>query len=106
MEQNCFLFKSTWTCALAGVSIFLAILFGLFVVIMFFDQMYCILTNSSTIDNLQKERNPNMDSGKGEKAANRTAWQNLKEVFGGPLSIWWFIPTMRTDTIVVEKEYD
>ena len=65
MEMNCYLFKSTWTCALAGVSIFLAILFGLFVVIMFFDQMYCIVTNSSTIDNLQKERNPNMESGKG-----------------------------------------
>lgn len=106
MEQNCMLFKHTFTCVLAGVSIFLAVLFGLFVVIMFCDQMWCILSNTSTIDNLQKEKNPNMESGKGQKAASRTAWQNLKEVFGGPLSPFWFIPTMRSDTVVLEKEYD
>ena len=100
------IFKSTFTCVLAGVAIFLAVLFGLFVVIMFFDQVYCILTNTSTIDNLQKERDPSIESGKGKKAASRTAWQNLKEVFGGPLSIHWFIPTMRPHGIVIEKEYD
>ena len=107
LEANCHLFKATSTCVLAGVSIFLAVLFGLFVVIMFCDQMSCILYNTSTIDNLQKERNPKMEQGKGEKAAKRTAWQNVKEVFGGPVSIHWLFPTDITGRdLVFEREYD
>ena len=100
------IFKRTFTIVLAGLSIFLALLFALFVIIMFCDQMSCILYNTSTIDNLQKERNPNAEQGKGEKAAKRTAWQNVKEVFGGPVSIHWLLPTDRDQPIVFEREYD
>ena len=68
--------------------------------------MSCILYNTSTIDNLQKEKNPKMESGKGEKAAQRTAWQNVQEVFGGPLSIHWLLPTDINIPLVFEREYD
>ena len=46
-----------------AVACFCAILFGLFVAIMFFDQVQCIWENTSTIDNLKK-RNPNFEEAK------------------------------------------
>ena len=105
-EQNCYIFRDTGTIILTGFAIFLAILFGLFVVIMFCDQMSCILYNTSTIDNLQKEKNPKMEAGKGQMAATRTAWQNVKEVFGGPVGIDWLLPTDVSRPLVFEREYD
>ena len=55
-------------------SVFLALLFALFVLIMFIDQMQCILANTSTIDNLQAKRGRGAENIKGEKAGKRTAW--------------------------------
>jgi hypothetical protein len=62
-------------------SLFLAILFCLFVMIMFCDQMQCILGNTSTIDVLQAKKGV-AKAEKGTGASSRTSWQNLKEVFG------------------------
>ena len=90
---------------LTFMSAFLAVLFGLFVLIMFCDQIACILGNTSTVDKLKKERNLGVDE-KGQKAASRTGWQNLEEVFGGPFSIYWFYPTNVDKDLVVEREFD
>ena len=66
LDENCAMFAETSTCVVAGVSIFLAILFGLFVCVMFCDQISCIVENTSSkflitltalaIDKLQKKR--------------------------------------------------
>merc|ERR1711920_228484 len=106
MSQNCYIVKYTSVCILSGIAIFLAILFSLFVIIMFCDQMSCILYNTSTIDNLAKEKNPNAEIDKGKKASTRTAWENVKEVFGGSVSIHWLLPTDRAEPVVFEREYD
>jgi hypothetical protein len=39
LDKNCLLFTDLSTMMIAGVSAFLALLFGLFVIIMFFDQI-------------------------------------------------------------------
>ena len=62
MDQNCRMF-TMWpgNIVLCFISAFLAILFGLFVLIMFCDQISCILQNTSTVDKLKKERNLGVD---------------------------------------------
>lgn len=73
------------TIILAIAGGFLAILFGLFVAIMFGDQMSCIFENTSTIDDLKKKSGMISadDELKGEIAGARSGWENLKEVMGG-----------------------
>ena len=88
------------------ISVFLALLFALFVLIMFIDQMQCILANTSTIDNLQAKRGRGAENIKGEKAGKRTAWQNVKEVFGGEFNIYWLYPTDVPKVLCVEREFD
>jgi len=90
----------------AVISIFLALLFALFVLIMFIDQMQCILANTSTIDNLQAKRGKGADNIKGEQGGKRTSWQNLKEVFGGDFNIYWFYPTDVPKVLCFEREFD
>jgi hypothetical protein len=53
-DKNCAVFYSTPAVVLGIVSGFLAVLFGLFVAIMFFDQIQCILENTSTIDEMKR----------------------------------------------------
>jgi len=67
--------------------------------------LQCILGNTSTIDILQAKRGV-AETAKGEKLQARTKWQNLKEVFGGELDLWWLIPTDVPKFLVVEREYD
>lgn len=50
--QVCYLMDSVDQIVLGILSCFLALLFAIFVCIMFYDQMECILTNMSTIDQL------------------------------------------------------
>jgi len=57
MDKNCRLFSTTTIIVVTAIACFCAVLFGLFVAIMFVDQIQCIIENSSTIDNLKK-RNP------------------------------------------------
>ena len=92
IEETCAIFQNTSQIVIGIASVFLALLFGLFVAIMFCDQMQCILGNTSTIDKLQEKRGMT-DSFKGKAASSRTSWQNVKEVFGGDFNIWWFFPT-------------
>jgi hypothetical protein len=73
---------------------------------MFIDQMQCILANTSTIDNLQAKRGRSAENIKGEQACKRTAWQNVKEVFGSDPNIWWLFPTDVPKVLCVEREFD
>ena len=58
MDQNCVLFTMfPENIVFCAVACFLAVLFCLFVTIMFCDQIGCILSNTSTVDKLKKERN-------------------------------------------------
>lgn len=56
LDANCAMFAEFSTVVIAGIAIFLALLFGLFVLVMFCDQISCIIDNTSTIDKLQKKR--------------------------------------------------
>lgn len=107
MDSNCRLFAETSSCVLTGVSCFCALLFGLFVAIMFFDQIQCIIENSSTIDNLKK-KNPNFEEEtKSLESEQRTGWQNIKEVFGGTSpGLGWLMPWDLEKALDVEREYD
>ena len=74
MDKNCRLFSTTPVIVLTAVACFCAVLFGLFVAIMFFDQVQCIWENTSTIDNLKK-RNPNFEEeAKSQSSEQRTGW--------------------------------
>jgi hypothetical protein len=46
------------------------------------------------------------DAQRGEQAAARTSWQNIKEVFGSDFSLMWFLPTDVPKVLVVEREFD
>lgn len=74
--------------------------------IMFFDQMQCILANTSTIDNLQAKRGKAAENIKGEQGGKRTSWENVKEVFGSDFSIMWFYPVDVPKVLSVEREFD
>ena len=55
-HAQCALFTDGRVIFIAGQSLFLAMLFDLFVIVMFCDQISCIVDNTSTIDKLQKKR--------------------------------------------------
>ena len=66
------------------MSMFLGILFCIFVVVMMCDQISCIIDNMSTIDKLLKKRA--ISEGKKfveESKQMRTWWQNICEVMTG-----------------------
>mmetsp|Transcript_6706 Transcript_6706/g.11265 ORF Transcript_6706/g.11265 Transcript_6706/m.11265 type:complete len:112 (-) Transcript_6706:44-379(-) len=105
--------------AIAGVSMFLALLFDLFVVVMFCDQISCIIDNTSTIDKLQKKREEKSKGEAGSKKeskeveqknqAKRTWWQNICEVFTGDhrqgFSLKWLLPTDIELELQLEREF-
>jgi palmitoyltransferase ZDHHC3/7/25 len=67
------------------VAFFLAGLFAIFCAIMLYDQLYCIINNTSGIDILKKhiiEKRPTIE--------------NLQEAFGGKPSLFWLLPTAVT----------
>ena len=85
----------------------MAVLFGLFVVIMFVDQIQCIVENSSTIDNLKKKNPKFEEEQKSLESEKRSGWQNIKEVFGGVSpGLSWILPTDLQSVLDVEREYD
>jgi len=76
------------TCTVSGVHVALcvinfieAVIFGLFVSIMLWDQMSAIYENTPGIDALQHRMGP-----------KRSMYLSLKEVFGEPLSWRWLLP--------------
>jgi len=106
LDKNCRMFNSTGTVVLGAISAFLALLFCLFVAIMFCDQIQCIWGNTSTIDKLKRKANMEGDK-KSETVLNRTGWENVKEVFGcDSFNISWFWPTDIPRELVVEREFD
>jgi hypothetical protein len=105
LDKNCVMFNYTPTMVLAGIAVFLDLLFGLFVVIMFIDQIQCIYGNTSTIDKLKKEHNLAEDE-RSQQSYSRTGWQNIKEVFGTSPNIWWLWPTDIPRELIFEREYD
>lgn len=105
LDKHCLLFDHFSTIIIAAISAFLALLFGLFVLIMFCDQIQCIIGNTSTIDKLKKERQLGDDE-RSEKSQKRTWWQNIEEVFGSKLNIWWLFPTDVPRKLIFEREYD
>ena len=73
MELNCRVFSDE-NMIIMGGSCFLALLFCMFVGIMFADQISCIVNNTSTIENLKK-RNPKFEEeSKSHKSEGRTGW--------------------------------
>ena len=52
MGENCVLFIDTYSVILCAFGVFLAVLFCIFVCIMFYDQITCIIEMRSTIDKL------------------------------------------------------
>lgn len=67
------------------------------------------MANTSTIDELKLKsgmQSANDLDLKGEKAKGRTWWQNIKEVFGSDVDIYWMLPTDVPRPLVVEREYD
>ena len=107
MDKNCRLFSATSTMVITGVACFCAVLFGLFVAIMFVDQIQCIVENTSTIDNLKK-KNPNfVEDAKSRESEKRSGWQNIKEIFGGHSpGLSWLMPWDLQNEMDVEREYD
>mmetsp|Transcript_6175 Transcript_6175/g.9980 ORF Transcript_6175/g.9980 Transcript_6175/m.9980 type:complete len:133 (+) Transcript_6175:956-1354(+) len=84
MEKNCFLFIHTHAVFIAVAGIFLGLLFAIFVAIMFYDQISCIIDNTSTIDKLKFKR-AIQKGGKitDEPKRERSYWQNFCEVMSG-----------------------
>eukprot|EP00350_Pseudokeronopsis_sp_OXSARD2_P012552 CAMPEP_0170547072 /NCGR_PEP_ID=MMETSP0211-20121228/5418_1 /TAXON_ID=311385 /ORGANISM="Pseudokeronopsis sp., Strain OXSARD2" /LENGTH=186 /DNA_ID=CAMNT_0010851865 /DNA_START=554 /DNA_END=1114 /DNA_ORIENTATION=+ len=130
-SKECKVFAtSPFNSLLALMAGFLSLLFCLFVSIMFFDQLHLILTETSTIDTLQKE-NMELQKAKNQKKKkvdndietqdqemgtvkeveskhddNSYKWENLKYVFGEQgFSLWWLVPIHRAPERCVEEEF-
>jgi hypothetical protein len=77
--------------------------------IMFCDQMSCILGNTSTIEKLQKKRAQKQGGNQEERSTQRSSWQNLCEVMNGNyregFSLRWIWPTDIEHTMFLENEY-
>lgn len=104
------MFNETGTLVISGMSLFLGLLFCIFVVVMMWDQISCIIENMSTIDKLQRKRA--LSEGKKMKAnekPSRTWWQNICEVMTGRkdegFSLDWLLPTDLKHPLYIENEY-
>ena len=74
-DGTCALFYGSQPMVIAGVSLFLGILFAIFVCVMFYDQISCILENLSTIDKLQYKRAIKLGEKRKEEAKEtKTSW--------------------------------
>lgn len=90
------------------IGVVLGILFAIFVAIMFFDQLQCIVENTSTIDELKSKSGIEADE-RSYASQERTGWENIKEIFGDynkPVNIWWLYPTDVDKKLIIEREFD
>ncbi|CAI2374838.1 unnamed protein product [Moneuplotes crassus] len=94
--EQCVTFIEPIATIMNCVGIFLAVLFASFTGIMFYDQMWCIIFETSTIDKLKKTLRK--ESGKG-------TWELIKESFGEDFSLRWFIPIQIERKITIESQY-
>jgi uncharacterized membrane protein len=72
-NKNCYMFQSVWMTVLGFFSAILAIIFSIFVVVMFSDQLWSIVNNTSTIDQLLRSKEVNKKK-EGSKLSN---WQRI-----------------------------
>jgi len=80
---------STLTIALLVIDFIEALVFGLFVIIMFVDQVSAIISNTPYIDQLQNKMSKTKHS----------KYRLLRQVFGEPLSIRWLLPLAQTEEL-------
>ena len=103
------MFTEKGTMVIAGLSIFLGLLFCIFVVVMMWDQISCIIDNMSTIDKLQRKRALSQGKKVQEVKSSRTWWENICEVMTGRqdegLSLDWVFPTDIKHPLYMENEY-
>lgn len=78
---------------LGMAAFFVGGIFFLFVSVMLYDQLSCIVSNTSGIDMLKKTI-----------VEKRSAKMNLEETFGGRFSIFWFLPTKVKGNMVKSEE--
>ena len=110
MYDNCVMFIDMSTVILCVVGIFLAVLFCIFVCVMFYDQITCIVEMRSTIDKLQIKRAISLGKKYVEDPKpSKTWWENICEVMTGKMhlgfDIYWLIPTDLEYPLCVEAEY-
>jgi len=105
------MFEPIATIVVAAIACFLAVLFCLFVIVMFYDQISCIVENLSTIDKLKIKRA--RQQGKKleqEDQRSRSWWQNICEVMTGShlqgVDIYWLFPTDIEYEVTLENEYN
>ncbi|CDW91793.1 palmitoyltransferase zdhhc3 [Stylonychia lemnae] len=79
--------------------IFECITFGLFIIVVFFDQISIILNRLTVIDKVRLYDNRLTQY-------KKRGCKNYKVTFGGPFSIWWFIPTPIEGTFDVEELFN
>ena len=72
---------------------FLAVVFCIFVCIMLFDQIQCIVENTSGIEMLKKT-----------VLEERSVRENFEETFGGRFGVHWFLPTSVKGSIVIDPQ--
>ena len=109
-NQNCFMFVQGSMIFFSGLTLFLGVLFCIFVAVMFYDQISCIIDNMSTIDKLKYKRA--IKEGKRadiDEQKSRTKWQSICEVMSGKhtegFNIWWLFPTDIQHVLYLENEY-
>lgn len=109
-NMNCWMFNQPGSMIIAGMSIFLGLLFAIFTAVMLWDQISCIIDQKSTIDKLQRKRA--LSEGKKfkeEVKPSRTWWQCICEVMTGKVdegfSVQWLLPTDLKHPLCIENEY-
>jgi palmitoyltransferase len=107
MDRNCRMYANANNTAMTCISIFLALLFGLFVMIMFCDQVSCITSEMSTLDKLQAKRDKKSGKKVEKVKPKRTGFENLCQVFGTKgFRASWFFPTDIKRVLSIEGEYE
>ena len=110
MNANCVMFLDLSMVVIGVLGIFLAILFCIFVCVMFYDQISCIVEMRSTIDKLQIKRAISLGRKYVEDPKpSKTWWENICEVMTGKMNvginIYWLFPTDIEFPLCVEQEY-
>lgn len=110
-NKNCFMFVQGSMIFFCGLVMFLGLLFAIFVCVMFYDQISCILENMSTIDKLKYKKA--IKEGKKadiEDTRSRTYWESICEVMSGRhdkgFNIWWLFPVDIEYPLYLENEYN
>ena len=83
---------------LQALCIFLEIAFGLFIMVVFCDQISIILNRLTVLDRVKLYDNR-------LESVKRRGYKNFQVTFGGPISLWWLVPTPVKGTFDIEELY-